>query len=1027
MFNKLCDHRGAVSVFLVIVLLPTILCASLFVDASRVESAKGLVSSAGDLTLNTVLSQYDVDLNDFYGLMASAQDMDDVLGAAEDYFTACIKSQGINTTDTAKYVNSISGFFFGDDSISDLLGLDLADNAKVNVSPTNNGSLTNTALVKTQIVEFMKYRSPINSVVDLLKKFQDSSKELENTTKTTDLVEKKQDYYEAQGDVAKKAYDIYKLIEEYSKLKLNKSDLEEIKKLLTGIDGKYKEIHIKMVKDLYNTSGISKVNDTFKYCVTIPDEYTSKKKNQNADVNKMGREIVSLISAYDQFIAAKNNFDNNIKAWSNNYYDIQYVVYAFKNKSYFTNVYNKEINLKNSFIKVKDMVEHAKDGELDKEYTSTRKSTNLGVTTTTKKTISEWYTFLESKVKSAAKTVTDSGTKYNTAVYKIRSTSNIYDRISTSAYDTKLSELYNSLNDYYSRYKTAEKILTDIVNGLTVTSAWGGKCLKDLIVEADNKFNTWEKKAKEYKGSISLAESDLKEISEVKKDPVIGKLKTSDVDDYSRHINNVKSAVGTVKKSIEGVKYNGASVVDKEINSISRMKKYADVLEGEISLNKYDLEDYAKNSFKFSTDSSINNLGITDNNNPVIADKKFKVYKWMLDQNFPRPKDEKQENEYNEQKKEAKKQADEAKKEPLTDVSSKNDISKQKNLPSGASSDLDAGKITTKISEVSDFVGDLFSDFGGTVSSAGANLRDDFFALDYITSMFTYHTFEYEAKYNMLTEAQKKAVTYSNANSYYSKVSENWKSTDVTQTFNKTLTNKMRNSESSNWSYGNEVEYIMYGKSIKKSKDALNGSIYMIRFALNVAPVFSAFYNDKSGVDSLDSFANAVNIATHGIIPAGLVKVIICLGLTALETARDMQTLKAGIPVILVKTKKDDLFLTNWRFKAGTNPNKTDKTQVITFFYSDYMKLLLFTKLIGSEEKNIYGRVADVIQVNMSKCVLKDDKYVFSKSQVYYSIDANLTVKPLMLDTSYVNSLMPDASNRMANWNKITYKATRGY
>lgn len=1023
MFNKLCDHRGAVSVFLVIVLLPTILCASLFVDASRVESAKGLVSSAGDLTLNTVLSQYDVDLNDFYGLMASAQDMDDVLGAAEDYFTACIKSQGINTTDTAKYVNSISGFFFGDDSISDLLGLDLADNAKVNVSPTNNGSLTNTALVKTQIVEFMKYRSPINSVVDLLKKFQDSSKELENTTKTTDLVEKKQDYYEAQGDVAKKAYDIYKLIEEYNKLSLNKNDLEEIKKLLTGIEGKYKEIHIKMVKDLYNTSGISKVNDTFKYCVTIPDEYISKKKNQNADVNKMGREIVSLISAYDQFITAKNNFDNNIKAWSNNYYDIQYVVYAFKNKSYFTNVYNKEINLKNSFIKVKDMVEHAKDGELDKEYTSTRKSTNLGVTTTTKKTISEWYTFLESKVKSAAKTVTDSGTKYNTAVYKIRSTSNIYDRISTSAYDTKLSELYNNLNDYYSRYKTAEKILTDIVNGLTVTSAWGGKCLKDLIVEADNKFNTWEKKSKEYKGSISLAESDLKEIGEVKKDPVIGKLKTSDVDDYSRHINNVKSAVGTVKKSIEGVKYNGASVVDKEINSISRMKKYADVLEGEIPLNKYDLDTYANNSFKFSTENSINSLNITENNDPVIANRKHKVYDWMLKQDFNLPKNEDKENEYKDKKKEAKKNADEAKNEPLTNVSSKNEIFGMEGPPSGVSSDLDAGKITTKISEVSDFVSGLFSDFSGTVSSAGANLRDDFFALDYITSMFTYHTFEYEAKYNMLSETQKKAITYSNAGNYYGKLSDSWKSTDVTKTYNKTLTNKMRNSESSNWSYGNEVEYIMYGKSIEKSKEALNGSIYMIRFALNVAPIFSVFYND----DDLKVFALAVNTATHGIIPAGLVKVIICLGLVALETAKDLQNLKAGIPVILVKTKKEDLFVTSWKFTAENNPNGTDKTKAITFFYSDYMKLLLFTKLIGSEEKNIYGRVADVIQVNMSKCILKDDEYALSKSQVYYSINANLTVKPLMLDTSYINSVMPEASGRMSNWNKIEYKATRGY
>ena len=102
MLHKLLSNRGAVSVFLVIILVPMITCASLFVDASRVKSARGLVNSAGDLTLNTVLSQYDVDLNDFYGMMASAQNMDDVISAASDYFTACITSQGIDTTNAAK-------------------------------------------------------------------------------------------------------------------------------------------------------------------------------------------------------------------------------------------------------------------------------------------------------------------------------------------------------------------------------------------------------------------------------------------------------------------------------------------------------------------------------------------------------------------------------------------------------------------------------------------------------------------------------------------------------------------------------------------------------------------------------------------------------------------------------------------------------------------------------------------------------------------------------------------------------------
>ena len=105
------NSKGAISIFLVIVLVPTMVCSSLFVDASRVKSSQSLVAAAGDLTLNTVLSQYDVDLNEFYGLMASAQDMDDVLAAAEDYFTSCIKAQDIDTTNAAKWANSIKNVF----------------------------------------------------------------------------------------------------------------------------------------------------------------------------------------------------------------------------------------------------------------------------------------------------------------------------------------------------------------------------------------------------------------------------------------------------------------------------------------------------------------------------------------------------------------------------------------------------------------------------------------------------------------------------------------------------------------------------------------------------------------------------------------------------------------------------------------------------------------------------------------------------------------------------------------------------
>lgn len=1023
MLSKLQNHRGSVSVFLVIVLVPMIACASLFVDASRVKSARGLVSSAGDLTLNTVLSQYDVDLNDFYGLMASAQDMDEVINAAGDYFTACIKSQGIDTTDAAHYLNSIKGFFFGDDDVKDLLGIDLADESTVSVTPVADGSLTNPALIKTQIVEFMKYRSPINSIVALFEKFQKSATELENSSKTSDLVDKKQEYYEAQGDVAEAAYKVYEKIVEYDKLGITASDLQDIKNLLNSIEEKYKNLHIKMVKDLYNTQGLSDAN--IKYCFTIPTQYSHQNKYNNSTATAIKKQIDSLLRAYDQFITAKNSFDNNIKQWStsgNLYYDIQYWAYCCKNNSYFLNVYNKEVNMRNSFINLWDMIDHAEEGALDELYTCTYTSTNLGITkNVTTKSIQDWFDFIDPKVDSAAKSVTQSGSKYNTSVVKVKECLNVWDRISTANTERDLAELYNKLNDYATRYKKGFDLLGEIVKGLST--------LKKKVVTADNKFDTWESTANNYSSTgIELAKNDQTEIAQVKKDYT--KLKTSDIDDYSDHINNVKSALGTVTNGIKKIKYNDQSIVEKKINGYNAFKKNSDVLESEIPMFEADLNDYANNTFHFSMEGvEIQSLNFTSNNDPKIADTKYVVYDWMIKQGFNKPKDEDKENEYKNKKKEADKQADDADDNVTGNVASSNDITSLTGLPSGTSADLDAGKITTKVKDVSNFVGKLFKNFGSTVASAGVDLRDDLFVLDYITSMFTWQTYEYEAKYNMLDKSQQRDINFDTAASVFAGKNTEWQSKEVTQKYNKTITNKLRNSEATNWSYCNEVEYIMYGKSIEESKKALNGTIFMIRFALNLPAIFSVYYSD----DGLKAFATAVNTATHGIIPAGLVKVIICLGLTALESAKDLKTLKYGIPVILVKKKltganeKDELFVQSWTFVPVNNNPKADKTSAITFSYSDYMKLILFLKLLGSEAYNIYGRVADVIQTNMSKCVLKDDGYVLSKSQVYYSISASVTVKPLMLNSSYVLSYFPDAAQRMGAWNSIDYSSIRGY
>jgi hypothetical protein len=101
LFRKKSGQTGAISVFLVIVLVPCIVVACVFVDASRVLLSQSLSTSAADLALNAVMSNYDAELKKLYGLMASSQNIDDAYSRAEGYYRTLLEAKGIDK-DTAQ-------------------------------------------------------------------------------------------------------------------------------------------------------------------------------------------------------------------------------------------------------------------------------------------------------------------------------------------------------------------------------------------------------------------------------------------------------------------------------------------------------------------------------------------------------------------------------------------------------------------------------------------------------------------------------------------------------------------------------------------------------------------------------------------------------------------------------------------------------------------------------------------------------------------------------------------------------------
>ena len=213
--NRIHKNRGAISIFLVIVLVPMIVLSAIFVDMSRITLAKSVASSSGTLTLNTALTNYDAVLKDMYGLFATSQNTDELFENLETYYLSCIEAAGVAETDAEDYVGQIMDYLKSAAGNDDLLNMDLTS---FEVTKPTGGDLANPAILKSQIVEFMKYRAPINLGMGII----DALSSIKNVKKQAKLVDDKNKFYDTQTDMMGKLESAWRNIENYQYLDAGK-------------------------------------------------------------------------------------------------------------------------------------------------------------------------------------------------------------------------------------------------------------------------------------------------------------------------------------------------------------------------------------------------------------------------------------------------------------------------------------------------------------------------------------------------------------------------------------------------------------------------------------------------------------------------------------------------------------------------------------------------------------------------------------------------------------------------------------
>ncbi len=211
--------KGSVSLILIFVMFPLLTQATMIVDASRINSAKTAVSGAGDLAMNAALSQYDRALQDVYGLFAvSGDDIGSLQDAFEAYFGNTLQGMLTGTDSTTmEYIDQLtSGVvdgIFGNENISDE---DMVNHLAMNtidltIKANNQSTLGNPAVMKGQIVEYMKYKAPLMFTTSIL----DQMNALGSSKAQSDAVQAQVEYTEtldslqSSCDAARKSIDTY--------------------------------------------------------------------------------------------------------------------------------------------------------------------------------------------------------------------------------------------------------------------------------------------------------------------------------------------------------------------------------------------------------------------------------------------------------------------------------------------------------------------------------------------------------------------------------------------------------------------------------------------------------------------------------------------------------------------------------------------------------------------------------------------------------------------------------------------------
>lgn len=340
MFRMSRAVRGSISILLVLILLPMVTYSTMIIDATRLQTVRTNIQGAGDLTLNAALSEYDVMLEQMYGLFGNITDEADMQDAIESYFYQTLvgelKQANISVAEDsqavehaaqnlAKLVANKRGDITEDDIVS-FVGTTIDD---FSCEAVAGGALANPAIMKQQVVEYMKYKAPLSLASGLYDKIQSIS----NAAAQIDAINSKIDYEEKLSELTKYCRKAYHYIDDV----YNPSVISFINPLIeTAKDGTVKKglnEAMEDVKEYYKKATVFYIMDEnapFKYkdlnyssiYDELKSEYNFRSFNYNDYLVTGDSEDARLISARGQLNELKSEWIKYYNILSDNFFDV---------------------------------------------------------------------------------------------------------------------------------------------------------------------------------------------------------------------------------------------------------------------------------------------------------------------------------------------------------------------------------------------------------------------------------------------------------------------------------------------------------------------------------------------------------------------------------------------------------------------------------------------------------------------------------------------------------------------------------